>query len=117
MNDEELISLREKLNLVTEQLNNKIIEFEAYLANLGFGIRVWSGEQDKIKIGYGKFDNKWHVLIKYITDDGNEIINILTKAPRNLRLHGYKRRDELVIAILESAKSLTDKIEKVITKE
>lgn len=110
---EKILKLRDQLNEVTNQLNQKILEFESDLQKLQLGLYVAVRIKPSEHIlGYQKFKDGWHIFITYKNREGEEITSKLIDAPRQLRLFGYNHRMLLLPALESAAESLIRRMSK-----
>ena len=118
-NELELEKIKAQLDKASNDLTERIVKFESYLNSLKLGVAVWIPTNEETSIGYLKVEGgKWGIYVKYRPyTNADHVITRLVDGPRGLRLHGYKHLTELVPALLETAKSLTERIEKVLNQE
>lgn len=104
---ERLLALKQALGTATDELNRRILAFEADLKQIGIGVPVWVELTPTTKLGYGKWEGDWHILVQY-RDFEEDKTNSLTHASRGIRLYCYRHLHLLLPAIEhEAAKLLT----------
>lgn len=117
---EKLVALKARLNEVSDALTGRILLFEEELNKMGLGVAVWSkvtGGDSDTRLGYRRYKGQWRFMIRYLNDEGEDVMATMQDAPRALRLHAYKHRMELVSAIMAAAESLANRIEKAMEGE
>lgn len=89
-----------ELDALAETATDKILEFEGEMEDLRPGVQAWffSTIVGEPQIGYVRKPNGWRVVV-----GGPRARNIpLVDAPRELRIAGATRLDQLRTAILEA---------------
>jgi hypothetical protein len=113
MNDiEEQLRIEiEKLNAQTEKINRILTKYEEKLKELNPGVTAWfMDEKDKKKKwGYYRFSEGWHLAVQVEDEPARPILH----SARYYRLAMLNRFPQVLQAILETVKALTEKMEKV----
>lgn len=108
---EKLLQIKIELNNLTEELNKRILEFEADLKKLEIGIPIWIKLTEDTKLGYTKYNGEWHITVQY-KDGQEDKINSLVHATRGVRLYCLKHLYLLLPALETAANEFLEKMKK-----
>ncbi len=130
----QLSSLARSLNEASDQLAQQIGVMEAALNSYKLGVWAWvrtpilsqtdlsepdgDGRRYEItyehRLGYGKHNNKWGLLVSsgWDFDDENTQIAFLRDASREIRLRAMDKMPELLEVIVKETASITDEASK-----
>lgn len=106
---EELKDNVKLLNEVSKSLNEAIIEHEKALFHISPGIQCTVNATPNIKLGYGRWEGKWRLLIQVETNGELEKWPA-SSAPRDIRFHAIKNIDKLYEEINKQVIKLTHRI-------
>lgn len=115
----DLAAASARLNTSTDEMTKVIEEIEAEIDKLRPGLNVWVmlGEASTepvntppaARLGYGKYQGKWGILVKEEYDGLTEIWPI-SRAPRWMRIRAVIDLSRLIEAMLASAIKQNDKV-------
>lgn len=103
----EAMTLKSKLDLATDRMNEAIRDFEAALAGWSLGVRLsvrlsrgpGAGTVGDTFLCFGKWDNRWRLLVERVTTEGaNCEVSLLATESREVRLSAVPRFAALVEA-------------------
>lgn len=115
---EELMELKAKLAVNSDELNKRLLMFEEELAKLSIGLIFWFKLDDHVRIGYMSFKNGgWQLASEYTSSEGEKNCSPLLKTNRGVRYAAYIHRDEILAELLKTAKKFNEKLEKALNGE
>lgn len=109
IDQEEALALRDRLNQLSDQLNQRIEQWEVKFKAYGFGLATHINTSDGLAIGYMRWNKHWRLVIK---ERSSEDIMLLADSPRAYRLHALKHIDKLEEAMVIQAKRFIERLEK-----
>ena len=114
----EVQELKERLDRLSDQVNQRIQAWEVKFRAMGLGVRCWTPlkPEGSLQLGYSNEQGEWKILVKE-TDPRHKnesYIWDLKTAPRGMRVWGLKNMDLLEQATFETGKSLAERMEKVL---
>lgn len=112
MTEEEVVALRERLNVLSNKLNIYIHQEEAYLEASALGVRTYIVTKSGYELGYDRIGDKWRIIARE-----TETTWTLDHAPRGIRYSALKYLPQLREAIFKHAESLANRIEKALAGE
>lgn len=116
---EEIMKIKEELKKASDELTNKIIEFEKELIKLNLGVEAWVEIDENVVLGYKKHEGNWSIVVRYKSKktNGEDILVKASSAPRFIRVLCYRKRMLLIPTLKESAQHLLNSIHRVLQAE
>lgn len=108
IDQEEALAVRQRLDTLTEQINQRLDQWQTKFQAYGFGVRcTYRPKDSSVTIAYEKYGGKWVITVESEGEKWD-----VRSAPRTLRLYAAKRMEEFEEHMLVASKKVIGRMER-----